>query len=79
MLAWIVNDHGVVLVERCVPANFFKRAFSRAIYPQKRSSSATFCSRAAVGETSAGSLGENAASPRWSYSCRQRKSSPSLI
>ena len=74
-----MQGYNVLLVERCMPANFFKRAFSRASCPQKRSNSATFCSRAAVGEASVCSLGQNAASPRWSYSYRQRKSSPSVI
>ena len=50
------RDHGLPLGGRCVLANFFKRVFFKESYPQKRSSSATFRSKKAVGEDSAWSL-----------------------
>ena len=54
----MILDHSAPLDGRGVLANFFSRAFSKESCPQKRSSSATFCSSRAVGDTSAVSLAE---------------------
>jgi hypothetical protein len=65
------RDHGLSFRKGMLCNPFFRSAFSSANWPQKRSSSATRRSRLSLADTC---LGVKAASPRASYSRRQRNS-----